>query len=98
MRLQSVAEIPGDIARASEVVAVMVKYGLAHWLEGTHWSQARRTLTSHSGEVLTDQPQAVRVRLALTDLGTIFIKLGQVLGTRPDVVGPEVAAELSKLQ
>jgi ubiquinone biosynthesis protein len=36
--------------------------------------------------------------MALTDLGTTFIKLGQVLGTRPDLVGPEVAHELSHLQ
>jgi ubiquinone biosynthesis protein len=36
--------------------------------------------------------------MAFTDLGTTFIKLGQVLGTRPDLVGPDVAAELSRLQ
>ena len=35
---------------------------------------------------------------ALTDLGTTFIKLGQVLSTRPDLVGQEVAHELSHLQ
>jgi ubiquinone biosynthesis protein len=98
MHLHSVAEIPGDVARASEVVRVLVKYGLAHWLEGTEFSPVRRVLTSHTGEILTDQSQAVRIRLALTDLGTTFIKLGQILGTRPDVVGPDVAAELSRLQ
>jgi ubiquinone biosynthesis protein len=36
--------------------------------------------------------------MAMTDLGTTFIKLGQVLATRPDLVGPEVAHELSYLQ
>jgi ubiquinone biosynthesis protein len=98
MQFQSAVEIPRDVARASEVVRVLVKYGLAGWLEGTEWAPARRVLTSHSGEVLTDQSLAVRIRLAFTDLGTTFIKLGQVLGTRPDLVGPEVAAELSRLQ
>ena len=98
MQLQAAAEIPGDIARASEVVGVLVKYGLAWWLEGTEWTTARRVLTSNTGEVLTDKPLAVRIRLAFTDLGTTFIKLGQVLGTRPDLVGPEVAAELAHLQ
>src|SRR5579862_7178497 len=98
MELQSVAQIPGDVARASEVALVMMKYGLAEWLKGTEWEPIRKVLTSHSGEVLTAQPFPVRVRLALTDLGTTFIKLGQVLSTRPDLVGPEIAQELSQLQ
>ena len=36
--------------------------------------------------------------MALTELGTTYIKLGQMLSTREDIVGPEIAAELSKLQ
>ncbi len=98
MQLQSAAQIPGDVARVSEVVRVLVKYGLAEWLKGTDWEPARRILTSHTGEFLTDQPMAARIRLAMTDLGTTFIKLGQVLGTRPDLVGLEVAQELKHLQ
>jgi ubiquinone biosynthesis protein len=98
MQIQSAAQIPGDVARASEVARVLIKYGLAKWLEGTEWGPIRRLLTSHSGDVITDQPVPVRLRMALTDLGTTFIKLGQVLGTRPDLVGPEVANELSRLQ
>ena len=98
MQLQSAAQIPGEVARASEVARVLIKYGLARWLEGTEWGPVRRLLTSHSGEILTEQPFPVRMRMALTDLGTTFIKLGQVLGTRPDLVGPEVAHELSRLQ
>lgn len=98
MQLQSVCQIPGDVARTAEVARVLVKYGLAAWLKGTEWESARRMLTSHTGEILTDQPLPVRIRMALTDLGTTFIKLGQVLSTRPDLVGPEVAHELSHLQ
>jgi ubiquinone biosynthesis protein len=98
MQLQTAIQFPGDVARASEVVRVLIKYGFAEWLKGTEWESARRMLTSHSGEVLTDQPFPVRLRMALTDLGTTFIKLGQVLGTRPDLVGPDVAHELSTLQ
>src|SRR5271155_2465005 len=98
MHLQSTSQIPGDVARAYEVARVLIKYGLAEWLKGTEWEPARRMLTSHSGEVLTDQSFPIRVRMALTDLGTTFIKLGQVLGPRPDLVGPDVAHELSLLQ
>jgi ubiquinone biosynthesis protein len=74
------------------------KYRLAEWLKGTEWEPARKMLTSHTGDILTDQPFPVRVRMALTDLGTTFIKLGQVLSSRPDLVGPELAHELSHLQ
>jgi ubiquinone biosynthesis protein len=98
MKLQDVAHVPGDIARAQEVVRVLLKYGLAEWMKGTEWEPVRRLLTSTSGEVLTDQAFPMRLRLALTDLGTTFIKLGQVLSTRQDMVGLEVAHELAHLQ
>jgi ubiquinone biosynthesis protein len=98
MQIQLASQIPGDVARASEVARVLIKYGLAQWLKGTEWEPIRRLLTSHSGEFLTDHPFPVRLRMALTDLGTTFIKLGQVLSTRPDLIGPEVAKELSQLQ
>jgi ubiquinone biosynthesis protein len=98
MELLEAAQIPGEIVRAQEVVRVLVTYGLAGWMKGTEWEPARRLLTSHGGEILTDQPFAVRLRLALTDLGTTFIKLGQVLSTRPDLMGLEIAKELASLQ
>ncbi len=40
----------------------------------------------------------VRIRLAITELGPTFIKLGQILSTRPDLVGVELAEELTLLQ
>ena len=39
-----------------------------------------------------------RLRGALSELGTTWIKLGQMLSLRPDLVGPDVAAELAQLQ
>jgi ubiquinone biosynthesis protein len=98
MQLQTAVQLPGDVARASEVGRVLIKYGLAAWLQDTAWEPIRRLLTSHSGDVLTDQPFPARLRMAMQDLGTTFVKLGQVLGTRPDLVGPEIAHELSQLQ
>ena len=40
----------------------------------------------------------VRLRLALEDLGPIFVKFGQALSTRPDLLPPDIARELAKLQ
>ncbi len=41
---------------------------------------------------------AVRIRLALEDLGPVFVKFGQTLSTRPDLLPPDIAEELAKLQ
>src|SRR5271170_2562497 len=90
--------ITGDLTRAADVAAVLVKYGLAGFLTSVPWQTLHDALKSHGGEILSDQPLEVRVRLALTDLGTTFIKLGQMLSTRPDLIGHPLALELTKLQ
>jgi ubiquinone biosynthesis protein len=88
----------GDLARAADVAGVLVKYGLAGWLTDINWQPVHDALKSYGGDLLSDQSFEARVRLALTDLGTTFIKLGQMLSTRPDMVGQAMANELSKLQ
>ncbi len=45
-----------------------------------------------------DQPRGVRLRLGLERLGPIFVKFGQVLSTRRDLLPPDVADELARLQ
>ena len=45
-----------------------------------------------------EQPRGERLRLALEELGPVFIKFGQALSTRPDILPADVAAELAKLQ
>jgi ubiquinone biosynthesis protein len=44
------------------------------------------------------RPRAERLRLALESLGPIFVKFGQLLSVRPDLIPEDVAEELSKLQ
>ena len=46
----------------------------------------------------TAQPRGERLRLALEKLGPIFVKFGQMLSTRRDLLPPDVADELAKLQ
>jgi ubiquinone biosynthesis protein len=45
-----------------------------------------------------DRARPARLRAALEELGPTFCKLGQILSTRPDLIPPEVAEELSRLQ
>jgi ubiquinone biosynthesis protein len=45
-----------------------------------------------------DRPRAVRIREALQDLGPIYVKFGQSISTRQDLLPPDIGAELTKLQ
>src|ERR1700761_7924226 len=96
--IRSRFRLAGNLARAADVVTVLAKYGLAGWLTDVEWAPGRESLKSQRGVILAEQSFEVRVRLALTDLGTTYVKLGQVLSTRPHLIGPEMAEELSKLQ
>jgi ubiquinone biosynthesis protein len=98
MKLKAVARLDRNVHRAAAIIGVLAKYGLADWVKGLDVSWIQDRLRSADGQRIPDLEIEQRVRLALTELGTTFIKLGQMLGTRPDLVGPELAAELAHLQ
>jgi ubiquinone biosynthesis protein len=86
------------LLRMLAIQRALVRYGLddivwrAHILRPIAWL---RKLVPRRRQAL---PLGARLRLALEELGPIFVKFGQALSVRPDLVSPEVAAELEKLQ
>jgi ubiquinone biosynthesis protein len=98
MKLHHLPMLPRNALRFGEVVSVLARYGLVEWLSRTDFEGPKKFFTSQGGEPLADQSRATRIRLALTELGTTSIKLGQMLSTRPDLIGEDVATELAKLQ
>jgi ubiquinone biosynthesis protein len=96
--ISGVSNLRGNVRRVDEIVRVLAKYGLADWLGDNTPDFIRRRFVTSEGIAVTDYPVEVRIRLALTELGTTFIKLGQMMSTRADLVGPELAAELASLQ
>jgi ubiquinone biosynthesis protein len=98
MKLTSLKRLERNVHRAGEIVGVLAKYGLADWVKGLNYSWIQERIRSVDGQQIPDLKIEERVRLAFTELGTTFIKLGQVLSTRPDLVGPEIAGELAHLQ
>ena len=92
-----------DAVRVAEVLQVLVRHGFADLVQwaGLHEGlPARllrkvRLLETPSGEPET---RGQRLRAALTELGPTYVKFGQILSTRPDVVGVDVAQSLSELQ
>jgi ubiquinone biosynthesis protein len=85
--------------RLLKILLVGVRYGLDEFLLGHERMAGLRAVINSAlfWRVLTE-PRAVRLRLALEELGPIFVKFGQVLSTRRDLLPSDIADELAKLQ
>lgn len=83
--------------RIREITAAMRKYGFGKLLNKTI---KEKIIPSKDEEydLLLDPELPVNLRLMFQELGTSFIKLGQLLSTRPDMVGERIATEFEKLQ
>jgi ubiquinone biosynthesis protein len=65
--------------RLAEIARVAVRYGLADHLRRLPGERMRQLLRGSAGENIVDLSTAARLRLALTERGTTFIKFGQLL-------------------
>ena len=98
MRISAIPQIYRNVNRWGEILSTLSKYGLAGWLSQFDFALGKSLLKNRNGQVLANESRETRIRLALEELGPTFIKLGQIMSTRPDVVGSELADELQKLQ
>ena len=98
IKVRSIPHIYRNVKRWTEILTVLSKYGLADWLAPTNIEFIKDRLSSRAGESIARLTREARIRLTLTELGPTFIKLGQLLSTRPDVVGRDLANELKQLQ
>ncbi|MES2598321.1 MAG: AarF/UbiB family protein [Verrucomicrobiota bacterium] len=98
MKIDAIARLERHAKRLGEIAAVLGKYGLADMFGGFDYPWLNNRLRSADGQVLAEVSTAAKVRMALTELGTTGIKLGQMLSTRADLIGPEMTVELTELQ
>jgi len=90
-----------SLRRVRQIVGVLIGYGFESLIEHLHITRFRargaRFFRRSEGEIAHLSP-AERMRLALEELGPTFIKLGQLLSTRPDIIPKNYLVEFSKLQ
>ena len=87
--------------RALRIGRVLLRYRLDDLLRGTPadgWLRLMRPFVPRASRDVAAMPRGMRLRLALQELGPIFVKFGQILSTRRDLVPPDVADELTLLQ
>jgi len=91
-----------DINRYRQILAVLFKYGFESLIERLHLGQyldiGIRMISHKPHERFEVLSRYERLRMAFEELGPTFIKMGQILSTRPDLIPVEFIRELEKLQ
>ncbi|ORU90941.1 MAG: ubiquinone biosynthesis regulatory protein kinase UbiB [Cycloclasticus sp. symbiont of Poecilosclerida sp. M] len=87
--------------RLIKIQRILLRYGLDEFVFQLHLFRPLRYLTYLSPSYVLGKrkgPRGERIRKALEDLGPIFVKFGQILSTRQDLLPPDIGEELSQLQ
>jgi len=91
-----------QFTRMLKISAILARYRLDEFLEATHLYRPMRLLrilapwTSNPETAL--KPRGERLRLALTEMGPVYVKFGQIISTRRDLIPTDIADELALLQ
>ena len=90
------------LLRLLEIQRVLLRHRLDDYVRATHLYRPLRFLLMLSPDVWLERrrrgARGERLRLALEELGPIFVKFGQAVSTRRDLLPPDIADELAKLQ
>ena len=96
MKFSKIGATVNELGRAREIIGIVVKYGFSEWVRnnglGKYLVSKKRLARIES---LTKWE---RIRMAVEELGPTFIKFGQILADRIDIIPDELRVELIKLQ
>ena len=90
-----------SLLRAWRIGRVLLRYRLDNLLDDTpaeRWLRLMRPFVPRASNEVASLSRGARLRMALQELGPIFVKFGQILSTRRDLIPPDVAVELTLLQ
>jgi len=101
-KIGSVGRSYRHMQRYRQILTVLFKYGFGDMVDALkieHYLEIGLQLVSHKRrEKIETLTRAARARMVLEELGPTFLKMGQILSTRPDLLPVEFMKELSKLQ
>ncbi|PIE68594.1 MAG: ABC transporter [Deltaproteobacteria bacterium] len=101
-RLGTISRTYRHLARYQQVIRILFKYGFSDLIDHLHIEKYLETglrMINRQPRPQVDRlSRPERLRMALEEMGPTFIKLGQLLSTRPDLIPPEYLNELTKLQ
>ncbi|MDP3480707.1 MAG: AarF/UbiB family protein [Desulfoprunum sp.] len=102
MKIVSIKRTIRSTKRLAEIIKVLSAYGFRQVLIDSGIQRLQDLVKEEEGPenggATAHIPRPVRFRRVLEELGPTFIKCGQILSTRPDLIPPEWAEELKKLQ
>ena len=84
--------------RLNETLLILGKYQIAGWFKDYTPQSVKDKFVTSQGEKIENLSYEEKFRLVIEELGTTYIKLGQLLSTRSDLIGEDLAKELTKLQ
>ena len=87
-----------NLGRISEIAQVAVRHGFGYFFETHRLTDLLPGRPKIDPDAQSPSERGRHLREMLDELGPTFVKFGQLLSTRPDVVPPDIVAELQKLQ
>jgi len=88
-----------DLERLRQIVGVLIRHGFGELVQRTGWgAQLGMGKKADEAEPQKQIGLGERIRLVLTELGPSFVKMGQIVSTRPDLIPADIIMELKKLQ
>ena len=103
MQLRKIGQKIRDIRRFNQILRILTKHGFGFAIQQLHLERhviGRGVIKIRMLKRFTEpqESRSVRLRKVLEELGPTFIKLGQILSVRPDLIPIDLCNELSKLQ
>ncbi|MCB9746677.1 MAG: AarF/ABC1/UbiB kinase family protein [Alphaproteobacteria bacterium] len=88
-----------DLGRVRAITAVLARHGFGSLLQATGlWESAGLSQEAEGDDDAPQRPWAARLRQVLVELGPTFVKIGQILSVRPDIIPQALIRELKTLQ
>ncbi len=88
--------------RYQEIISVLIRYGMGDIVRSLGLAETfpflRKVIPKRNARPVSDLTRWEDIRMAVEELGPTFVKFGQMLSNRPDILPPQLIAELAKLQ